>query len=81
MIFTYPDIALNEVRPDSGNCSDRNAAVSRHPRNRSACPSRAARVTRDETSLDLIIHNWTKRPDALRLRTVSQDRKACDYTR
>ena len=81
MIFTYPDISLNEVRPNPGNCSGRIAAVSRHPRDRSAWPSRAGQVTRDEPTLDPIIHNWTKRPDALRLRTVSQDHKACDYTR
>ena len=36
MIFTYPDIALNEVTPDPGNCSGLIATVSRHPRDRSA---------------------------------------------
>ena len=32
----YPDIALAEVRPDLGNYSGRNDAVSRRPRDRSA---------------------------------------------
>ena len=72
IIFTHPDIVLNKIRPDPGNCSGRIAAVSRRPRDRSAWPGRAALVTRDKPSLDLIFHNWTKWPDALRLRTVSR---------
>ena len=36
VIFAYPDIALTEVRPDLGNYSGRNDAVSRRPRDRSA---------------------------------------------
>ena len=81
IIFAYPDIALTEVRPDLGNYSGRNDAVSRRPRDRSAWPGRAARATRDEPSLDPIIHNWTKWPDTLRLRTDSRGHKVCDYAR
>ena len=66
--------------PDLANCSDRNAAVDRRPRGRSAWPGRAAQVALDELFIDMIIHAWAEWPDTLRLRTVIRDHWACDIT-